>query len=334
MFGEDVTDPQQVHRAVSSLRRAIAPEAGDFAHPDHDALIAFAELRLDEADREIVVSHIAVCAQCAEDVRDISDMRGQMAAPPLAPKHTWKYLVASAAAIAAVLIIAIVLRRPDQRISTKEISSVSAPSASPRDAVLSSEEQSLVASATATGRVDLPANVRALAGTVGQLLGSSASPSVMQPMSPSGTVVANGTPQFSWRAVAGAASYRVAVFDEHFREVASSGSIASTSWTPSAPLPANATLAWQVTAHLSNGSEVLAPAPPQPEARFSVLDAASAEKIAALRARLTDQPIALGILLAKSGLLDDAAREFDRAAAQPSQAALAAQLHASLRAAR
>jgi hypothetical protein len=245
-----------------------------------------------------------------------------------APKNTWKYLVVTAASIAAMLIVAILVRKPEQPNPT-EVASV--PSASPRAAGLSNEEQALVAAASATGRVDVPATVRALAGSVGQLLGSSRSSAAMQPMTPSGTLVANGTPQLSWKPVAGAVSYRVAVFDENFRELTSSGSITSTSWTPSRPLPVNATIAWQVTAHLSNGSDVLAPAPPQPEARFSVVDAQAAAKIAEWRSRLADQPIALGILLANAGLIDDAAREFDRAAAQPSQADLAAKLRASLR---
>jgi hypothetical protein len=82
---------------------------------------------------------------------------------------------------------------------------------------------------------------------------------------------------------------------------------------------------------MAGGSVVIAPAPPRPEARFIVLDAAAAARLADLRARLSDQPIALGVLLANAGLVDDASREFDRAAATPSTADLAAKLRASLR---
>lgn len=326
-----MTDPQQVHRAVSSLRRAIAANADDLAHPDHADLIAFAESRLGDVDREIVETHIATCAQCAEDVRDIADLRDQMPVVASKPTNTWKYLVVTAAAIAAMLIVAILLRKSDQQVSTKEVSVASAPSASPRETTLSAEEQSIVAAATTAGRVDVPANIRALAGSVGQLLGADVTSAAMQPMSPAGTAVISATPQFFWRPLPGAASYRVAVFDENFREVAASGVLTTTSWTPQAQLPAGVTLAWQVTAHMSNGSDVLAPAPPRPESRFSVLDAAAAARVANLRSRLSDQPLALGILLAKAGLIDDAAREFDRAAAEPAQAELAAKLRATLR---
>jgi hypothetical protein len=77
-----VTDPQQVRKAASALRTAISPRQDDFAHPDHEELVAFAENTLATADREIVQLHMESCAQCAEDVQDITELRGQMAAPP------------------------------------------------------------------------------------------------------------------------------------------------------------------------------------------------------------------------------------------------------------
>lgn len=329
-----MTDPQPASRALSSLRRAIAPGTDDFGHPDHEDLIAFAELRLGAVDREIVESHIATCEQCAEDVRDIAELRDEMHASPVVVKSRWKYVVAAVAGVAAVLAVVVFVRGAGQHSVAQQASAPPAPSVSPRERLLAADEQTAVAAAIAAGRVDVPSSVRALAGSVGQLLGPGAPAPAMQPMSPSGTAVATASPQFSWRAVSGAASYRVAVFDENFREVATSGAITGTTWTPAVQLPPNVTLAWQVTARMPNGADVLAPAPPQPEARFSVLDAASAARIADLRARLADQPLALGILLAKAGLVDDAAREFDRAAARPADAELAAKLRASLNASR
>jgi hypothetical protein len=257
-----------------------------------------------------------------------------MATRPAAAKHTWKYAVGVIAGVAAMLALVVLLRRPEPSAVAKE---ASAPSASPRETALRSEEKAAVDAAIAAGRVDIPAEARALAGSVGRLLGGNAATSAMLPMSPSGTFVDSATPEFSWQPVAGAESYRVAVFDAAFRELASSGTLkmamanAKTSWTPTSPLPAGVPLAWQVIARMPNGSEVLAPVPPRPEARFTVLDAASAARIADLRARLSDRPIALGVLLARAGLLDDAAREFDRASREPAQADLARKLRASLK---
>jgi hypothetical protein len=166
---------------------------------------------------------------------------------------------------------------------------------------------------------------------MGQLLGAEDISTGLLPMSPAGTLVASATPPFSWQPIQGAVSYSVAVFDATFRLVASSGSVKTASWTPRTQLPRNIPLAWQITARMADGTDVLAPAPPRPEARFTVMDEAAAAAIADLRTRLSDQPIALGVLLAKAGLVDDAAREFTRAAAQSELAELAAKLRASLK---
>lgn len=138
------------------------------------------------------------------------------------------------------------------------------------------------------------------------------------------------TPEFSWRSVEGATSYSVAVFDEQFNQVAQADGITSTSWVPSKALPRGVTLAWQVTAHLPQ-QDVLAPAPPQPEARFVVVDAATAALMADQQTRLADQPLARGVLLAKAGLFADATRELNRALAQPDTAARAKTLLGSLK---
>jgi hypothetical protein len=120
------------------------------------------------------------------------------------------------------------------------------------------------------------------------------------------------------------------VYDERFNEIARSAAITGTSWTPAGALPRGATLAWQVTAHLPS-RDVLAPTPPQPEARFQVVDSATAELMAGQRARLANEPLALGILSANAGLIDDAAAALRRAAEQPATAERAKALLASLK---
>jgi hypothetical protein len=333
MFGEGVTDPQQVHKAASALRKAIAADPDDFAHPEHENLVAFAEGRLSDVDRELVQTHVDLCAQCAEDVRDVSELRDQMAAPMTLRKtgNGWKYLVGAATVAAAALILAIALREEAPAPVTNQAVVTPASPASPRDSALSSSEQTAVDYALASGRVDVPASVRALRGSTGRLLGSPAQSADLLPMSPSGTFVESAAPQFSWRPIAGAVSYSVAVFDSAFRQVASSSALTTASWTPTVQLPRNVPLAWQVTARMSDGTDVLAPAPPHPEARFTVVDPPTASLIADLRSRLADQPLALGILLAKAGLVDQAAKEFTRAAADPSLAEIAAKLRESLK---
>jgi hypothetical protein len=329
-------------------------------HPAHAELVALTDGQLSDVDREMVESHVMVCAQCADDVADLAAMRTAIAAtahtaavtvPARVSSGAWKFAVAAVAAAAAIFLAvewygpesmgdgsspAAVQRSASTVTPTPESSAASATAAPLRER-LSPEEQSIVNAALASGRVDVPANIRALGGTMGTLLGTSAPPSLsasMLPLAPSGTAVTDGTPPLSWQPIPGALSYRVAIFDQQFNEVAASAPLTTNRWTPTDELPRATTLVWQVTARLADGSDVLAPAPPQPEARFTILDAAAVAATDALRERLKDQPLALGILLAKSGLIVDAATAFDRAAADPALAAQAATLRASLKALR
>jgi hypothetical protein len=176
----------------------------------------------------------------------------------------------------------------------------------------------------------MPESVRSLIVPVGTLLGAAEVSTSLKPLSPIGTAVLSVTPAFAWRPVAGAMSYTVAVYDEQFREVGRSPRITEPSWTPTTALPRGTTLVWQVTAHFEN-RDVLAPAPPQPEARFLVLDQTTASAIASQQSRLSAQPLVLGVLLAKAGAFDDAARELTRAAERPDTAERATALLANLK---
>ena len=61
-----------------------------------------------------------------------------------------------------------------------------------------------------------------------------------------------------------------------------------------------------------------------------MVDAATAEKLTALRSRLADEPLSLGVLLAEAGLIDDARVELARAADTPESSELARRLIDSL----
>lgn len=168
--------------------------------------------------------------------------------------------------------------------------------------VLTEEEQGRVTRALASGRLELPAHMDVLRGNPGALPGAA----------PVGTAVVEPRPQFSWTAVAGATRYSVRILDERFREVAKSGSLKSPTWTPSRDLPRGRVLEWKITAS-SKGGTVIRPDPPQPEARFVVLDASTVATIVTQRARLSAEPIALGLMLAKVGLFAEAEAVLERA---------------------
>lgn len=180
--------------------------------------------------------------------------------------------------------------------------------------VLSEDEKGRVARALASGRMEMPANIAVLRGHRGPLPDAGGATPAFSPTAPVGTAVSEARPQFSWTPRAGASRYSITVFDERFREVANSGSLKTTTWTPRRDLPRGRVLAWQVTA-VAGEERATSPVPPHPEARFMVLDNATVAKLTKERARLATEPIALGLVLAKAGLFAEADSVFQTALA-------------------
>ena len=94
---------------------------------------------------------------------------------------------------------------------------------------------------------------------------------------------------------------------------------------------------WEVTADLASG-DVTAPGPDDPAARFVVVSLEVVTRVADQGSRIgSDDPLSLGILLAREGLLVDAAHSLDRAASRGSESdraiarSLLAQLAATMR---
>jgi hypothetical protein len=142
------------------------------------------------------------------------------------------------------------------------------------------------------------------------LRGPAAAPELIL-SSPLATAVLDGRPTFRWSPLPGADSYRVTVFDRDFNPVADSGPLLQTEWEPERPLPAGAVYAWQVKARRGD-AELTAPGPGSPQALFRVLATERSAEIERARAR-GGSHLALGILYARAGLLDDAERELSAA---------------------
>jgi hypothetical protein len=180
------------------------------------------------------------------------------------------------------------------------------------NSVLSEDEKGRVARALATGRMEMPANMAVLRGHTGTSPGGVENAIVFGPTTPVGTAIIEARPQFSWTPITGATRYSITVFDERFREVARSGSLKTTTWTPRRDLPRGRVLGWRITA-VSRDRTATSPAPPQPDARFVVLDATTVARLAKERTRLAKEPIALGLVLAKAGLFAEADSVFQTA---------------------
>lgn len=301
------------------LSAALAAAPDDLEHPAHDQLTALVDGRLDDADREWAEAHLEYCSVCREDVADLVDIRASLAAGPIAApvaRRTWLTPAIGFAAIAAGLALVVWMGNPLTTPEPTPVQEALAPAVPPVPVAaaspLTADEQSRVARALASRRLELPPNASLLRGRVGTLLGTTAAPPPLTPSSPVGTAVLDARPPFSWTAIADATGYSVAVFDERFRQVATSGLLTVPEWTPTRGLPRGRMLAWQITAH-SPGGDVVSPAPPQPEARFIVLSSADVTAVAALRQRLDDEPLALGLALARTGLFAEAKVALERA---------------------
>jgi hypothetical protein len=318
-------------RALKGLTEGVAAVPGDADHPGYEELEAFVDGRLGAVEREIVESHVAICSQCAED---LSDLRATSdALKVVAPIRSGRWKVPAIAAAAAVFLAIWWTRAPEAPAVPSQVAVATpeavapAPAATPPDP-LSAEDRSLIERVTTSGRLEIPDAIVALKGTPGTLLGTGPGTALV-PISPVGTAVVDARPSFSWHQVKGAQAYSVAVYDDRFKLLARSPRLTATRWIATDDLPRNRALTWQVTAHL-NGSDVVGPAPPRPEARFQVVEEATANSIATLRERLASQPLELAILLARAGLLPEAAAQLRRAEADPGTAAAAKTLRTNL----
>lgn len=303
-----------VRRAIGALR----PEADETdAHPGIEVLEAYVEGRLTPEARAGIDALAARSSIVAEDLADLRAVHEQLA--PSGRKVVRWGRIAAGLGIAASLTIAVWLfSRP--ALAPGRPSSTAAS--------LTAAERRQVDAALAAGRITLPAEVAALIRPRGTLLGTPATQERLGPLGPVGTSVRSARPSFTW-SDAGADAYTVAVFDENFKEVARSERVKGTSWSPSADLPRGVPLVWQITAYRGASSET-EPKPPQPEARFAVLDAAVAARIEEQASRLANEPLALGVLYAEAGLIADAREELTRAAATPATAEAARRLLLSL----
>jgi hypothetical protein len=124
---------------------------------------------------------------------------------------------------------------------------------------------------------------------------------------PAGKVTLTDRPTFSWSRLSGATGYVVEVYDARFNRVSSSPLLTGVSWAPP-PLPRGQVYSWQVKA-IRDGQEFIAPRLPAPQAKFRILDRATANEVGRARRDYGTSHLLLGLLYARAGLLDEAEQE-------------------------
>src|SRR5262249_21569693 len=149
------------------------------------------------------------------------------------PARRMRWPMAAIAASVVLLSAALALRHgPDTRQSAT-IADATPPSVS--EPPLPPELSQGVQTALATRQLERASILNRIVTRRGVLLGAP-SAEAFQVTGPVGTAVLTDRPTFRWTAIAGAAQYKVAVFDEDFHPVVESPSLAVTEWQAEQPL--------------------------------------------------------------------------------------------------
>ena len=168
-----------------------------------------------------------------------------------------------------------------------------------------------IATAMRTGKLEIPAAIRSLAGDRGVLAGGPNELSEFRVIAPLATGVREPRPRFCWHAQPGADQYRIRVVDWQGGEVIITGQSdgSQTEWTPTKPLERGKVYQWQVEALRNNKVIARAPIPPEPEARFKVLTESERLKVESISRSAAGSYLAMAVAYAHAGLLDDAAEQ-------------------------
>ncbi|QDT42539.1 hypothetical protein Pan241w_26240 [Gimesia alba] len=123
---------------------------------------------------------------------------------------------------------------------------------------------------------------------------------------PLATAIINPQPEFSWKRIPGAMSYRVELFASGSDlDLNLGGETYSTTWTPNAELKRGTTYLWRVIAVTKSG-ELVSPPWNAPAGGFFLLDAKSVEKLTEMEQSLGSSRILKVALYSQFGMLADA----------------------------
>ncbi len=315
---------------VASVRRALDDNPDD--HIGYEEMAAFVDGTLPSSQAADVQMHLERCESCALDYDALGIERAHLQ-PPAAVQAPARLAPGWLLPLAATLVATVALGAwwitahsaapaPASQAATQTPAARTDPSGARLvladgahelrlDAngdvsglpALPTEQTAAVVAALSTGTLPVGDALAGLRGTTDVLMGGGSRPAAT--LTPSNEVVESDRPEFTWSAVPGTTGYTVTVLDAALHVVATSPALDVRRWIPVDPLPRGRTYQWQVAATTASGRVVL-PAPPMPEARFTVL--AGADEAALRAARETGSNLVVAVLSARAGLLADAER--------------------------
>lgn len=350
-------DPGDVERLRAALQ-AEAQSGWPAEEPGYETVAAYVDGALDDVGRELFEARLQDDPQLQAEVADLQVLRARLArpVPRVVPFRARVLLPLSGLAAAAALILALLATwRPAGPVQPSPLQaqlSTPLPLAPERlrladggGAVvlrgdgsleglpgLPAESARAVAAALGDGRLELPAHLSGLQGRQGVLMGGPAPAARLRVLSPQGVNVRAARPEFRWQPLSGARAHVVSIFSEDLTPVLRSPELpgAAASWRAGADLPRGRSYVWQVAALIGEERQV-APAPPEPEARFRVLGAEDARGLERELGAAGDSRLARGVLLARAGVLDEAEQALGELQAQNPQSPEVARLLKQLR---
>jgi hypothetical protein len=324
---------------AAMVRARLTSEAGAFAHLTYEEIAAYADRTPSAAETVRVNEHIRDCAACAADVRDLRTLKAEIGeSSRLKAVPRWRAVFALATVAACVLLIAVILRpRPTAPIAEVQPPPAEVIADGNRKITISAQRvvagldglpdpvRAAVETALAARRIDVPADIAALAAKRDVLLGAPTANRGTELLEPVGVVVESQSPLFRWKPVPGA-EFQVSVYTGDFQQGAVSRWIRDSEWRAPVALSRGASYSWQLTVR-ADGREFTAPMPPEPEARFQILDAASEDNLAHARSASEGSHVVMGVAYARAGLRKEARQELQTAADQnPGSSTIAALL--------
>ena len=175
-------------------------------------------------------------------------------------------------------------------------------------AALAPDVQARVRAALDGGALALPDDVAALAGPHETLMGGQ-SPAAFRIIAPAGIAVATDRPTFAWEPLDGGDDYWVTIVDDLGKPIGPPMEARGPVLVLLQSLPRGRDYTWQVSA-TRGGTRVTVPAPPDPPARFRVLDKATADRLAAVESAHPDSHVLLGLLYLQAGAVLESLKHF------------------------